>query len=136
MAMWGVSRAERRLIQAIVQREQGPESTAAAVDAFGQRIAIPNWLNVVVLLRCVSGMVVSISPRCMAGAGTGYGNAPDSPSAWRCTCCQCWRRLVLGKTALCGTNTAPGSRLTCWGCGGITGRDCVTGRPIRAYFAS
>jgi hypothetical protein len=50
--MWGDPRAEDRLLEAIVSREQGPEPTEAAVGAFGQRIAIPNWLNAVVLLRC------------------------------------------------------------------------------------
>jgi glycine/D-amino acid oxidase-like deaminating enzyme len=52
LAMWGDPRAEDRLLEAIVSREQGPEPTEAAVGAFGQRIAIPNWLNAVVLLRC------------------------------------------------------------------------------------
>jgi glycine/D-amino acid oxidase-like deaminating enzyme len=52
LAMWGDERAQDRLMQAITSREQGPEPAAAAVGAFGQRIAIPNWLNAVVLLRC------------------------------------------------------------------------------------
>ncbi|MFC1525549.1 FAD-dependent oxidoreductase [Candidatus Latescibacterota bacterium] len=52
LAMWGDGRAEDRLIQAVANREQGPEPTEAAVGAFGQRIVIPNWLNAVVLLRC------------------------------------------------------------------------------------
>lgn len=51
LAMWGDSRAEARLLQAIAEREAGPEPGPAAVGAFGQRIAIPNWLTAVVLLR-------------------------------------------------------------------------------------
>lgn len=51
LAMWNDERAEARLLQAIADREQGPEPGPAAVGAFGQRIAIPNWLNAVVLLR-------------------------------------------------------------------------------------
>lgn len=51
LAMWGDDRAEARLLQAIAEREQGPEPTAAAVGAFGQRIVVPNWLTAVVLLR-------------------------------------------------------------------------------------
>lgn len=51
LAMWGDERAESRLLQAIAEREKGPEPTAAAVGAFGQRIVVPNWLTAVVLLR-------------------------------------------------------------------------------------
>jgi len=52
LAMWGDARAQDRLLRAITRREWGPEPTEAARGAFGQRIAIPHWLNAVVLLRC------------------------------------------------------------------------------------
>jgi hypothetical protein len=51
LAMWGDERAEDRLIEAILGKQHGPEPTAAAVGAFGQRIAVPNWFTAVVLLR-------------------------------------------------------------------------------------
>lgn len=52
LAVWGEPRAEARLLQAIADREAGPEPGPTAVGAFGQRIVVPNWLTAIVLLRC------------------------------------------------------------------------------------
>lgn len=60
LAMWEDERAEARLIKALVNREEGPTPDEyPAKGAFSQCIALPFWLQAVVLLRRVG------TPRCL-----------------------------------------------------------------------
>ncbi len=52
LAAWGDSRAEKRLLEAIAQREDGGVDPSENVGAYGQEIDIPFWLLATILLRC------------------------------------------------------------------------------------
>ncbi len=52
LAMWNDPRAEKRLLQAIANNEDGGTDPADNTGAYGQEIDIPFWLLAIILLRC------------------------------------------------------------------------------------
>ncbi|PTY01452.1 FAD-dependent oxidoreductase [Verrucomicrobia bacterium LW23] len=94
LAMWDDAAAEPRLVQAIETGEVGPEPAPSAMGAFGQLVAIPHWLQAVMLLRRMG------TERCLS-ALTSLARAPRQPLNVRTTLALTLERLAqrLGASA-------------------------------------